>query len=315
VLDHLDVVIGQDAAKKFVRTAIKKNNLYNLLFIGPRGVGKRILGFALAKTLNCPPNSPNFNLIAPIPSKIKDKSDKIQEYSKQYLPDNVVVETEDRASILIEQIRNLSERLMHMPGVGTKRVVLILEADRMTDEAANCFLKTLEEPPIDTVFVLTSSRPENLLPTIRSRCRVVPFSHLNREQIAKIVYEGKDDFLLGSPGEILNIRDSGMVSNVIDVFKKTPLSLKHAAGLAREYERKNIVELYYPLLLLYRLVLYRKLNMISNTRYENEIARKAKRVTLDKVIDAIVMLNQNICLLERNPNRLLNLFDVLLKLP
>jgi DNA polymerase-3 subunit delta' len=315
VLDHLDVVIGQDAAKKFVRTAIKKNNLYNLLFIGPRGVGKRILGFALAKTLNCPPNSPNFNLIAPIPSKIKDKSDKIQEYSKQYLPDNVVVETEDRASILIEQIRNLSERLMHMPGVGTKRVVLILEADRMTDEAANCFLKTLEEPPIDTVFVLTSSRPENLLPTIRSRCRVVPFSHLNREQIAKIVYEGKDDFLLGSPGEILNIRDSGMVSNVIDVFKKTPLSLKHAAGLAREYERKNIVELYYPLLLLYRLVLYRKLNMISNTRYENEIARKAKRVTLDKVIDAIVMLNQNMCLLERNPNRLLNLFDVLLKLP
>jgi len=226
-----------------------------------------------------------------------------------------VVETEDRASILIEQIRNLSERLMHMPGVGTKRVVLILEADRMTDEAANCFLKTLEEPPIDTVFVLTSSRPENLLPTIRSRCRVVPFSHLNREQIAKIVYEGKDDFLLGSPGEILNIRDSGMVSNVIDVFKKTPLSLKHAAGLAREYERKNIVELYYPLLLLYRLVLYRKLNMISNTRYENEIARKAKRVTLDKVIDAIVMLNQNMCLLERNPNRLLNLFDVLLKLP
>ena len=315
MLDHLDVVIGQDAAKKFVRTATKKNNLYNLLFVGPRGVGKRILGFALAKDLNCPPNSPNFNLIAPIPSKIKDKSDKIHEYSRQYLPDNVVVETEDRASILIEQIRNLSERLMHMPGVGTKRVVLILEADRMTDEAANCFLKTLEEPPIDTVFILTSSRPENLLPTIRSRCRVVPFTYLNREQIARIVFEGKDDFLLGSPGEILNLRESGMVSNVIDVFKKTPMSIKYAATLAREYERKNILELYYPLLLLYRSVLYRKLNMVSNTRYENEIARKAKRVTLDKIIDTIVLLNQNICLLERNPNRLLNLLSVLLKLP
>lgn len=274
-----------------------------------------MFGFALAKTLNCPPNSSNFHLIAPVPSKLKEKSDKIHEYSKNYLPENAVVDVEDRASILIEQIRNLDERLMHMPESGTKRVVLILKADQMTDEAANCFLKTLEEPPVDTVFVLTSSRPEFLLPTIRSRCRVVPFTHLGRAQIEKIVYEGKDEFLLGSPGDILALRESGMVDNIMDVFKKTPMHLKSAASVAREYERKNIVELYYPLLLLYRLVLYRKLNLVSNTGYEFEIAKKAKRVTLDRVIDTIVLLNNNICLLERNPNRLLHLFNVLLRLP
>ena len=313
--DYLDDIVGQDTAKKFIRTAIKKDILYNFLFVGPRGVGKRMFGFAMAKTLNCPPNSPNFHLITPVPSKLKDKSDKIHEYSKNYLPENTVVDAEDRVSILIEQIRNLDERLMHMPESGTKRVVLILEADQMTDEAANCFLKTLEEPPIDTVFVLTSSRPEFLLPTIRSRCRVVPFTHLGRVQIEKIVYEGKDEFMLGSPGEILALRESSMVDNIMDVFKKTPMHLKSAASVAREYERKNIVELYYPLLLLYRLVLYRKLNLASKTGYEFEIAKKAKRVTLDKVIDTIVMLNNNICLLERNPNRLLNLFNVLLKLP
>ncbi|MGB7053883.1 MAG: AAA family ATPase [bacterium] len=315
MVDYLDDIVGQDTAKKFIRTAIKRNNLYNFLFTGPRGVGKRMFGFALAKTLNCPPNSPNFHLIAPIASKLKDKSDKIHEYSKNYLPENTVVDAEDRASILIEQIRNLDERLMHMPGSGTKRVVLILEADQMTDEAANCFLKTLEEPPIDTVFVLTSSRPEFLLPTIRSRCRVVPFTHLGRAQIEKIVYEGKDEFMLGSPGDILALRESGMVDNIMDVFKKTPMHLRSAASVAREYERKNIVELYYPLLLLYRLVLYRKLNLVSNTGYEFEIAKKAKRVTLDRVIDTIVLLNNNICLLERNPNRLLHLFNVLLRLP
>ncbi|KPL15401.1 hypothetical protein AMJ74_01625 [candidate division WOR_3 bacterium SM1_77] len=313
--DYLDDIVGQDTAKKFIRTAIKKDILYNFLFVGPRGVGKRMFGFAMAKTLNCPPNSPNFHLITPVPSKLKDKSDKIHEYSKNYLPENTVVDAEDRVSILIEQIRNLDERLMHMPESGTKRVVLILEADQMTDEAANCFLKTLEEPPIDTVFVLTSSRPEFLLPTIRSRCRVLPFTHLGRAQIEKIVYEGKDEFMLGSPGEILALRESSMVDNIMDVFKKTPMHLKSAASVAREYERKNIVELYYPLLLLYRLVLYRKLNLASKTGYEFEIAKKAKRVTLDKVIDTIVMLNNNICLLERNPNRLLHLFNVLLRLP
>jgi hypothetical protein len=315
VADYLDDIVGQDTAKKFIRTAIKKDILYNFLFVGPRGVGKRMFGFAMAKTLNCPPNSPNFHLITPVPSKLKDKSDKIHEYSKNYLPENTVVDAEDRVSILIEQIRNLDERLMHMPESGTKRVVLILEADQMTDEAANCFLKTLEEPPIDTVFVLTSSRPEFLLPTIRSRCRVVPFTHLGRAQIEKIVYEGKDEFMLGSPGEILALRESSMVDNIMDVFKKTPMHLKSAASVAREYERKNIVELYYPLLLLYRLVLYRKLNLASKTGYEFEIAKKAKRVTLDRVIDTIVLLNNNICLLERNPNRLLHLFNVLLRLP
>lgn len=315
MVDYLDDIVGQKTAKKFIRTAISKNNLYNFLLVGPRGVGKRMLGFALAKTLDCPVNSPNFHLITPIPSKIKEKKEKIYEYSQQYLPQNVLVEVEDRASILIDQMRNLTERLVHMPGSGAKRVVLILEAERMTDEAANYFLKTLEEPPIDTVFILTSSRPEYLLPTIRSRCRIVPFTYLNTEHIAEVVFDGKDDFLLGSAGEVLALRESGMIDNVMDIFKKAPLSVKSAAFYAGAYERKRLVDLYYPLLLLYRLVFYRKLNMIGNTGYDFEVVRKAKRITMDKTIDTIMLLNQNINLLEKNPNRLLHLFNVLLELP
>lgn len=313
--DYLDDVVGQEAAKKFIRTAIRKDNLYNLLFIGPRGVGKRTMGFALAKTLGCPPNSLYFHLITPIPSRLKDKSEKIYEYSKQYLPDISVVQTEDRASILIEQIRALDERLTHMPGVNTKRVVLILEADQMTDEAANCFLKTLEEPPIDTVFTLTSSRPEHLLPTIRSRCRAIHFTYLGSDLIRKVVFEGTDDFVLGSAGEILAFRESDVIDNAIDVFNKTPMNLRAVARCAREYERKRIVELLYPLLLLYRIVLYRKLNIACSTRYDSEIAIKAKRISTDKAIRAVMILNDSINMLEKNPNRLLHLFYVLLRLP
>jgi DNA polymerase-3 subunit delta' len=315
VPDYLDDVVGQETAKKFIRTTIKKNKLYNLLFVGPRGVGKRSFGFALAKTLNCPPRSPNFTLIAPIPSRIKDKTEKIGEHMKNYLPENTVVDTEDRACILIQQMRNLSERLVHMPEVGAQRVILILEAEKMTDEAANYFLKTLEEPPVDTLFILTSSRPEYLLPTIRSRCRIVPFNYLTTEHISKVIYDGRDDLILGSPGEILALRESGVMDNVIDVFKKTPLSTKAAAALAYAYQRKSLVDLYYPLLLFYRLVLYKQLNQAGRTIHDSEIARKAKRVTMDKILDAVKLLNASICLLEANPNKLLQLFNVLLKLP
>jgi hypothetical protein len=299
VPDYLDDVVGQDTAKKFIRTTIKKNNLYNFLFVGPRGVGKRFFGFALAKTLNCPPHSPNFFLIAPIPSRIKEKNERIGEHMKQYLPENAVVETEDRAAILIQQIRNLSERLVHMPDVGARRVVLILEAEKMTDEAANCFLKTLEEPPVDTLFILTSSRPEYLLPTIRSRCRIVPFNYLTRDHISQIIYDGRDDFVLGSPGEILALRESGIIDTVIEVFKKAPLNIKAAAMLAYEYHRRSLVDLYYPLLLLYRLVLYKQLNMAGRTLHDTEIAKKAKRVTVSQIVDTVTLLNESICLLGK----------------
>ncbi len=315
MVDYLDEIVGQKTAKRFIRNALETGNLYNFLFIGPKGVGKRHFGFALAKTLNCPPNSPNFILIAPIPSKIKDKEDKIYEYTKQYLPQNSVVELEDRAAILIEQIRNAIKRLIHMPDIVSKRVVLILEADRMTDAAANCFLKTLEEPPLDTLFILTSSRPNFLLPTIRSRCRAVPFNYLNNEQINSIIFSGNDEFLTGSPGEILVLREHDSLNRIYTIFKNCPLDTATAAATAKEYERKKIIDLLYPLLLMYRLVLYKKLNITINSTIDEVIDKKVNKISLDKVINTLHMLNHSINALEQNPNRLLLLFNILTKLP
>ncbi len=315
MVDYLDEIIGQDTAKRFIRTAIKKKNLYNFLFVGPKGVGKRLLAFALAKTLQCPPTSPNFILVAPIPSKLKNKDDKIYEYTKQYLPEYAVVEIEDRASILIEQIRYVIQRLIHMPSSGSKRIVLILEADKMTDEAANCFLKTLEEPPLDTIFILTTSRPNFVLPTIRSRCQIVPFNYLNNEQITSIIFDGQDEFQLGSPGEILMMRENNAIDHVYDIFKYSPLDTRTAAIKAKEFERKKTVAILYPLLLLYRLVLYKKLGIDIHSTFEAEIMKKTKRISLGDIINTLEMLQHNINMLEQNPNRLLLLYNTLSKLP
>uniref|UniRef100_A0A7C4XAV3 AAA family ATPase n=1 Tax=candidate division WOR-3 bacterium TaxID=2052148 RepID=A0A7C4XAV3_UNCW3 len=313
--DYLDEVVGQETAKRILRTAIKKDRLYNLLFCGPKGVGKRLMGFALAKTLGSPPNSPNFILIGPIPSRIKDKTDKIFEYAKRYLPENPIIEIEDRTSILIEQIRVTIEKLVSMPTKGTKRVVLILEADRMTEEAANSFLKTLEEPPMDTVFILTSSRPNFLLPTIRSRCQIVPFSHLTGEQIKEVIFEGRDEFKLGSPGEILNLRENSLFEKVLQIFKSSPLTPAKCAELSKELERQRLVDVFYPLLLFYRLVFYKQQGIKIETPYYQLIEEKAKKIPVSKVMDTILLLNYSLNLLEQNPNHLLLLLNTLLKLP
>lgn len=315
MIDHLDAIIGQETAKRCIRTAIKKGNLYNFLFVGPKGVGKRLFAFALAKILNCPPRSPNFILVAPIPSKIKDKKDKIYEHTKRYLPENPVIEIEDRASILIEQIREVIRRLIHMPSLGSKRVVLFLEVDRMTDAAANCFLKTLEEPPLDTVFILTTSRPNFVLPTIQSRCQKIPFTHLNNEEIKNIIFEGDDEFKIGSPGEILMFQQKNLTENVIDIFKNAPLNTKGAASVANEFEHKKILNLFYPLLLLYRLALYRKIGLTRSSSFEAEVKKKADTISVEKLINTVMMLNYSINILEQNPHRLLLLFNILIKLP
>ncbi|MGB9720606.1 MAG: ATP-binding protein [bacterium] len=316
-MDYLDEIVGQENAKNFLRNALKKNRVYNLLLAGPKGVGKRMTAFALAKTLGTPPDSQNFMLIAPIPSSIKekDKDEKIFEHMKNYLPDNPNVQIEDHATIIIKQIRNLIEWLLLMPQKGTNRVVIILEADRMNEESANSFLKTLEEPPLDTIFILTSSRPDFLLPTIRSRCQTIRFTYLNNLQIQNVIYGETDDFCLGSPGEISYLRENRLFQTARDIFRKAPLSLASVAKLSRELEKEKMTDLLYSLLLLYRGVLYRNFNNQTAEEYEIDIVKKSRKVSQEKIINAIFMLNNCINSLEHNPNHLLLLFNVLSRLP
>ncbi|MGQ9664602.1 MAG: DNA polymerase III subunit [bacterium] len=312
-MDYLDEIIGQDTVKEFLRSALRKDRIYNLLFAGPRGVGKRQTAFALIKSLGCPLNSPNFMLIAPVVPGVKD--DKISEYMKNYLPEHPLVPLEDNASIIIKQIRKLIEWLMLMPAKKTKRVVIILEADRMNEEAANSFLKTLEEPPIDTIFILTSSRPDYLMPTIRSRCQLIHFSYLSNTQIQNIIFEDTDFYRLGSPGEILTLKENTLFEIAREIFRKAPLSPSSVAKFAREMEKERLIDLFYGLLLLYRNALYIYFNGQRGPASETDFIKKIQRLNPNKIINTLNLLNNSINLLKNNPNHLLLLINTLLKLP
>lgn len=326
-------LVGHELAKKIInQVLVKSGNIYNMLFYGPDGVGKRRAALLLAKTLLCPEGGcdqcpiceriellsyPDFMLIVPLPSK--SKYEVYYEYARQFANLGISPQVEDRATITIDQIRELQTRLKFMPVSGRRRVVVILEADHMNKEAGNCFLKTLEEPPATTFFIMTTSRLYSITPTIRSRCRLIPFQYLGRPEISEIArlylgLEGKDDFedfSLGSVGEAARLANSEHLATALEIFKSAPLRPAALVKRLAEYERKPVFELFYLLLILYRATLLAKLNLPSLKKYRDIIEKKAHGADLRKLLGICLRLNKALFEMAANPNKKLFLVSVL----
>lgn len=98
--------------------------------------------------------------------------------------DVVMLEPDDRASIKIDVVREMLSKISYRPFEGRRRVVLIREADTLETESQNSLLKSLEEPPPGTMFILTTAVPGVLLPTVRSRCMRLRFGRLTASEVA-----------------------------------------------------------------------------------------------------------------------------------
>jgi DNA polymerase-3 subunit delta' len=146
----------------------------SLIFAGP-APEKRAIAIALAQALNC---------LAPVESRIPNPESRdacgtcpaCTRIARNVHPDVLIVEPGDSRSIKIEQVREAVDRAMYRPFEGRKRVVIVDEADALVDAAQNALLKTLEEPPPSSMFVLVTARPDVLLPTVRSRCIRLTFA-------------------------------------------------------------------------------------------------------------------------------------------
>ena len=153
----------------------------SLIFAGPDGVGKRRAAVALAQLLNC---------AAPVAEPWPDACGtcaSCRRMARGVHADLVVVEPGDNGSIKVDQARDVVERCAYRPFEGRVRVVIIDGADAMEASAQNALLKTLEEPPAASMFVLVTSRPDLLLPTVRSRCQRLRFDRLAPAEIASVL--------------------------------------------------------------------------------------------------------------------------------
>lgn len=149
----------------------------SLIFAGPEGVGKRLAAVALAQFLNCP--SAESDACGVCPSCLR--------IARGVHADVLVIEPGDTGTIKVDQIREAIERSAYRPFEGRRRVVIVDGADAMMAEAQNALLKTLEEPPASSVFVLVTSRPDVLLPTVLSRCQRLRFGPLAPSEVADVL--------------------------------------------------------------------------------------------------------------------------------
>jgi DNA polymerase III delta' subunit len=150
----------------------------SLLFSGPEGVGKKDVALVVAKALNCLNKRENSCEECSACTAINNRN----------FPDVMDISPENDV-LKIEKMRVLKSTAYLRPMVGKKRVFIISESDRMRDEAANSLLKILEEPPSFSHIILLSHNPYLILPTIKSRCQILTFAPVFKEDIEKVLLE------------------------------------------------------------------------------------------------------------------------------
>lgn len=252
-------ILGQEDAVLVLSRSLENDRLaHAYVFSGPDGVGKALTAFVLAEALLCS-DGPGDHRAANRACGVCPACRKVAARSH---PDLIILEVlPDKKEISIDQVRDAQSAVSLRAYEGRKKVLIVNAADRLNSSAANAFLKTLEEPPEDTIIILVTSQPHLLIPTIRSRCQEVRFRPLSDETIARFLVERKGHdraqaamlaavsggslgkALAGEPGEAASRRDSA-----IDVLMRVaaePMEERTtlAEGLAKgEGEAEALIE-------------------------------------------------------------------------
>jgi DNA polymerase-3 subunit delta' len=198
-MTRFEEILGHRASLELLaRMRAAQRIPHALLLQGPEGVGKATVARAFAASLLCESpvdraacdactscnlfsagSHPDFSFVGLLPKTESANAAATDSTTKS--------DEETRKGILIEQIRDLSQRAGHAPRMAQRRVFMLDPADRMMIAAQNALLKTLEEPPGNSTLLLIASRPHLLLPTIRSRCFSLPFAALRSSELAGLL--------------------------------------------------------------------------------------------------------------------------------
>lgn len=171
---NFDEVVGQQPIIQTLKNAIVQNRIaHAYLFCGPRGTGKTSIAKIFAKMLNCEDES----------NKSCGKCINCKMVQNGSHPD--IIEIDAASNNGVDEVRNLIDKVKYAPMQGKYKVYIIDEVHMMTTGAFNALLKTIEEPPAHVVFILATTEPNKVIPTIISRCQRFDFNKVSQKDIEK----------------------------------------------------------------------------------------------------------------------------------
>jgi len=317
-----ETITGHERQKDILRRALTQQRIaHAYLFSGPDGIGKRLVALAFARALLCTNGQGCGSCSA------------CRKVDHNNHPDVHLLETEG-ASIKIEQIRGLQKELSLRPLEGQYKICLIDGAEKMTLGAANALLKTLEEPQANTLLVLLTDQPEQLITTIRSRCQHLPFTRLTRQQISTILEERLE--LNETEAHVLAALSEGSLKKALGQNRQLYLEKRHnliqslsalssgstiptfalADELATEKEQlSDILSIYESF--------YRDILLLKHGRPEYELVnqdmleslhKNCLTFTTDSLLTKLQALESTRFHLQRNVNRQLALEVMLIRM-
>ena len=294
-------IIGYTEVKKYLEKSInQKNILHSYMFTGTSGIGKLLIAKEFAKKILCLNNTNEDSCTCKSCTCFNGNNH----------PDFYCI-NENGESIKVETIREITEKVIEKPIVSEKKVYIINDCEKMTKEAQNCLLKTLEEPPEFVVIILITSNENLILTTIKSRCMNIKFHNIDDNTLLKYALEnlGYDNIsknLLksfdGSIGKAIKLKDFKEKYESIDLLISN-LNKKDIIDIMSEgkiiYDKENI----YDILDYIIVCLYAKMNedekYIDCIKYVNKCATRLRsNSNFDMSIDNLLFemweeLNEN----------------------
>ncbi len=211
-------IIGHSVPITWLRHAIQSQHLaHAYLFVGDEAIGKRMTAMQFIQAMNCENTMLNSRPDA------CGQCRTCQQITTSIHPDILFIQPDEgqtqHPQIKIERVREIEHHVIYKPLIGLRKICLIDQADRLTIGAANALLKTLEEPPDHCLFILISSRPIALLPTLKSRCLLVRFSSPSQEDVTQHLLDR--DKLTESDARFISFVTNGRIGEALTLDLKT----------------------------------------------------------------------------------------------